>query len=653
MPRRETGPRWLGALFVCSLIFATSDARADWFTALRSAAMREVHHRIVLTMAPGQATMVVRRGVYNGGPRPDEATFGIDLPDGAVAVGLRTLGELAGKPHWFAGELMEAEAAAAKYLELTGIGVAYPKDPALLSWRFMGHLRLQVFPCMPATIKEIEYTLAMPTSYRDGAHHLTVGQMGTEEVQAEITVEAAQVQGAQLFVDGTPVPPGSRLTLGDAPVDVALTLPQFAPLAGALASLAVDETTSLARYRIEAAPKLGTAPIGARVVLVLDTSRSLREDDLAAAVTAARAYLSFMPAAEVEVVTFDRTPRRLFGTFVSTAEASARLAAATLQRKNGSQIDDALVLASELADDGRGPKRIVVFTDTHTRAELAPDRLRAIASPEALLHVVAIRATREFLLRDDDHDWNAFTRPTGGLVWYGGARPGGTGAAFEELARPLRLHRVAVSTDVAAVDVEPELVEGASLAGLESGTLAPRWLALQAERWAEPVRFRLEADPVESKRWAALIFGDVAHYELSDAQMMVLAQRGGAVSPVTSYLAIEPGVRPSREGIEHGAGYGQSGAGIGFSCRAAMAAKPPFDAEGFLADRLGAAWSACGGSGAHAKVELQTTRAEIVMVDGVESTGAQEAARCLEEFVWALPLPAEFEADHARFSLSL
>ena len=31
---------------------------------------------------------------------------------------------------------------------------------------------------------------------------------------------------------------------------------------------------------------------------------------------------------------------------------------------------------------------------------------------------------------------------------------------------------------------------------------------------------------------------------------MILARHGGAVSPVTSYLAIEPGVRPSTEGIE-------------------------------------------------------------------------------------------------------
>ncbi len=34
--------------------------------------------------------------------------------------------------------------------------------------------------------------------------------------------------------------------------------------------------------------------------------------------------------------------------------------------------------------------------------------------------------------------------------------------------------------------------------------------------------------------------------------MMVLARHGRAVSPVTSYLAIEPGVRPSTEGLNEG-----------------------------------------------------------------------------------------------------
>ena len=64
----------------------------------------------------------------NAGARHDQALFDLYLPESAAAVGLRTLGLVDGRPHWFPGELMEAEAAARKYERLTGIGGAYPKD---------------------------------------------------------------------------------------------------------------------------------------------------------------------------------------------------------------------------------------------------------------------------------------------------------------------------------------------------------------------------------------------------------------------------------------------------------------------------------------------------------------------------------------------
>ena len=74
---------------------------------------------------------------------------------------------------------MEAEAAAKKYEELTGIGGYYPKDPALLSWRTLGLLALQVFPCAPKQPKTVEITYEMPVHYHDGRYHLELPAMGT------------------------------------------------------------------------------------------------------------------------------------------------------------------------------------------------------------------------------------------------------------------------------------------------------------------------------------------------------------------------------------------------------------------------------------------------------------------------------------------
>ena len=133
-----------------------------------------------MTLAPGHATLLVQRTVENLGRRHDQADWQIILPATAVATQLRTRGVLDGVPRWFVGELMEAEEAARKYRELTGVGGYYPKDPALLSWRSQGHLALQVFPVPPGERKTISYTLKMPTEYRDGRHELTIPSLGAD-----------------------------------------------------------------------------------------------------------------------------------------------------------------------------------------------------------------------------------------------------------------------------------------------------------------------------------------------------------------------------------------------------------------------------------------------------------------------------------------
>jgi hypothetical protein len=97
------------------LTLVSSIASADSFHPTRSDKLVEKSHRIDIQLGHGYADLRVRRTVHNGGPRHDQATFYIDMPNGAVAVGLRTLGAMDGKPHWFAGELLEAEAAAARY----------------------------------------------------------------------------------------------------------------------------------------------------------------------------------------------------------------------------------------------------------------------------------------------------------------------------------------------------------------------------------------------------------------------------------------------------------------------------------------------------------------------------------------------------------
>jgi len=165
-------------------------AAADSVDATRYEIVERAHN-VEMRVDRGFATLVVQRVVANTGPKSDQATFHLEIPFEAVATRLRTAGvDARGETVWFEGELMEAEAAAHKYQELTGIGGYYPKDPALLSWRSQGLLALQVFPVPPQSTKTVEYTLKMPLTYEHGTYRLELPALGTQELPARIHITA-------------------------------------------------------------------------------------------------------------------------------------------------------------------------------------------------------------------------------------------------------------------------------------------------------------------------------------------------------------------------------------------------------------------------------------------------------------------------------
>ena len=79
--------------------------------------MVERSHVIKLRLRRGYAELTATRTVYNGGDRHDQAVYSLSVPAGAVANDLRTLGLRNGRPYWYRADLLEAEAAAARYQE--------------------------------------------------------------------------------------------------------------------------------------------------------------------------------------------------------------------------------------------------------------------------------------------------------------------------------------------------------------------------------------------------------------------------------------------------------------------------------------------------------------------------------------------------------
>ena len=655
--------RFWGAAVCAGLLLLAGHAQADQVSALRSERLVETKHRIALTLGRGHATLVVERTLFNGGPRHDEATFWIDVPEGAVATGLKTLGQEHGKPKWFAGELMEAEEAAAKYRELTGIGGYYPKDPALLSWRHQGLLALQVFPCPPGETKKVEYTLELPTSYSEGKHQLHLQPMGTESLLAQLTVRPAE-RGDRVFVDGREVKPGAEVKfVRSESLTLALLPSQRDFVEGTLAVQPTSERRYLRRVDLYAAPKLSEAPKKADLVVLLDGSRSVSEAMRLGSIAAAQAYLSHWKDAEVQVLVFDRKVHAPLGGFAKTDQAALDLEAFTLLPHNGSDVEAALLEADRLLaarPKGRA-RRIVLLSDTLTHSKMTPERLRAaLPLSGALLHVGVLSGRGTSLVRFDDHPWEAVARASGGLVWHAEVEDDADSAdamntAYEEWVRPLRIDRLSVDTHTRIeLEIPEMLAEGEAVSGLALDKLGMGRVTLRGELWAEPVQRTVPVSAEATKLWSALVFGSPLLDELSEAEMMPLAMYGGAVSPVTSYLAIEPGVRPSTEGIEYGTGTGMgfgSGSGGGWGAATSVSG-PPLDHLAWLDEKLSAAWRACGGRGS-ASVGFETTLAEVVLVDEARGLSYRDlvADRCLEDAVWDLDLPNQFESEHEGWQL--
>ncbi|MBI5536415.1 MAG: VWA domain-containing protein [Deltaproteobacteria bacterium] len=659
---------WVSCAFGVSLVTAAlaQSAAADTVHGTRFAT-QEVSHTIEIRIDRGQALMVVQRTVRNPGPRHDQATFTITTPGNGVATRLRSLGERDGDHVWYEGELMEAEEAARKYKELTGLGGYYPKDPALLSWRSQNRLALQVFPVPPGGLKTVEYTLALPTSYRHGRYEIRLQRTGTAELPAEASLFAQHPEDG-LRIDERPVLPGTRLTL-DREVSLSLVPTNVPRVSGALAELRIARGRLMMHTRVQAAPRLGEVPKGARLVLLIDASRSVEPADLEASIAAARAYLASFDDAAVEVITFDREPHRLFGDFVPVAEARTRLETLQVERRNGSHFDKAFAQAAAiLARAPAGaPRRIVAISDLRMRSGLTAEAVKPLAARSgAVVHIATVRSGSEGLRREDSGPWASVPRVTGGLLWTASsatdpAASAARGQVFEEWARPKRVHRFKVDA--------AELAQGAMAApqvldegeGFEDLRIAPvnvRAIDVSGELWSFPFRLTLAPDVEETRRWAALTFGSRLQSGLTEPEMMVLARHGRAVSPVTSYLAIEPGVRPSTEGLEYGAGSGRLGSShrtMAPQVRMGTAsATSSFDHQAWLNTEIERGWKTCGGAGKGASVRLETTSREVVDVSYAAAQPPDAKLEgCLKEAVWALTLPAEFSRQFDTWTVSL
>jgi hypothetical protein len=251
-------------------------------------------------------------------------------------------------------------------------------------------------------------------------------------------------------------------------------------------------------------------------------------------------------------------------------------------------------------------------------------------------------------------------RATGGVYWSAGGNARDEDEmkeVYEEWARPLHVDRVSLTG--LRFEVPARLDEGQAVEIEQIDETPARAVVVAGELWSSPIRTTLQPDAAYAKAWSAMVFGSDLLNELSEAEMMTLAKAGHAVSPVTSLLAIEPGVRPSTEGLEEdgsGQGFGSGHGRLGGSHVTRSPTIRTFNPAQWLADRLGREWKTCDTTGTRtAQVRVETTLDEVVDVPSLTITPAAPDAigTCLAEAVWALDLPFAFDSSHATYDVQL
>ncbi|MSP61259.1 MAG: VWA domain-containing protein [Myxococcales bacterium] len=471
-----------------------------------------------------------------------------------------------------------------------------------------------------------------------------------------------------LFVPDAPEGDGDRGL-----VAIAIAAPPIDTVAARLGRVIASPAHGFLRLDLDAAPELRPLPRDASVVFVVDASHSVGEEGIARQIALARAYLAHVPDARFEVVLFRRFAARLAGAFAPAASFDPRIAAASRERRlapgNGSALDLGLDAALAALRGRSGPKRVVLFSDAELRSSFPAAQTRALAilarlPGETVVHVVLPEgggSDEAAARRDDDHPLAPIACAGHGLLAHldvGTTDPVKLRAAVLGLVRPIRIDRFRVDAAVfEGTGIPSELDEGASVRAMVALDAPPARVAVDGLIWSEPFHRVVEVSAPFSKATAAFVFSEDRHGALDPREMMAVAMLGQVVSPVTSYLAAEPGVRPSPIGLRRltgrGSGFGSGAGGLGgIGMGAGGGGRPelrPLVAPGI--DRCVAMhhpapdWAVV--------LDVETTRDEIV--DVAVTRGADLAiAPCLVEAAWSVRLHPTFAAfARERFTLDL
>jgi hypothetical protein len=356
--------------------------------------------------------------------RDDEAVYRFTLPADAVPTEIAVVldgGRTA------RGIVVDADAAVTPLADPAAIEakadvallrrIAWPKAADAERVASLRRYEARVFPVAGRAI-EVRIGWLAPLRYDDGRLHLRIPGRGSALPAPEVSLQVAAPVGArslgEVAIAGRRVaqsagsPRGSWRARARDGGDVTLEATPRWPderLRAILATTALDGDSSAVLLALLAPPPQPRAtPRYPRLVLLVDTSRSMATSGLKAARELARAVLQHVGQhTRVEAILFDRAARRVLGGFAANdREAHKKIERALSGAKagNGSDLGAALeetrrLLAERRADveKGGGPGTLVVMLSDGLAplaldGERALDRLGDAAADD--IHLVSV-----------------------------------------------------------------------------------------------------------------------------------------------------------------------------------------------------------------------------------------------------------------------
>ncbi len=379
------------------------------------------------------------------------------------------------------------------------------------------------------------------------------------------------------------------------------------------------------------------------------------EDGIAAQLKLIDAYVSHVPWADVSIVAYGRHGQELTKGFIKgrnlgklRTELLAKLAP-----RNGSFLDRGLQLAIPQLAKRKGSKALILMTDDRLRPTWkTPNALAELATlPEnTVVHVAEVVANGGFSIeRDDDHRLFPLAKARGGVAVVASgiaeSKQAELSAEALYLVRPNRIDHVSLvglgeNTEEfldSADEVSEVLPEGEGRRWMGAVAQAPRSMSIQGQLWSQPLTYEARADQEPFNRaTAGFVFSQDHHDNLTDSEQFVVASYGRVVSPVTSYLAIEPGVRPSTIGLEGGTMSGGVGFGSGSGSLGAYAQKTPMNWNP-VTDKVQRACAKHGKGHVEANLSLQSH--EIADISLGANLANKPLGTCVAETLWNIALP--------------